>query len=173
MTTLPSGASAARAFVLAPDEAPAYWFAGTYWRLLADGAATDGRSCTFDELCPRGLVAPLHVHDDAEEAFFVLEGQFVFTVGDRDVEAGPGSFVYLPPGVRHGFRVETDVGRVYNMLCPAGFERGIVDGGTPAPRIAMPPPGTSSSAVWDAQLRPNRPPAPWETGADPASWTAD
>ena len=173
MTTLPSGAPAARALVRTPDDAPAYWFGGTYWRLLTDGAATEGRSCTFDELCPRGLVAPLHVHDDAEEAFFVLEGRFVFTIGDDDVEAGPGCYVYLPPKVRHGFRVESEIGRVYNTLCPAGFERGIQEGGTAAPRIAMPPPGTSSLPVWRAQLRPGRPPAPWESESEPGPgwWT--
>lgn len=171
MTTLPSGNPTARPFVLTPDEAPAYWFAGTYWRLLAGGAATDGRSCTFDELCPRGLVAPLHVHDNEEEAFFVLEGEFVFTVGDRDIEAGPGCYIYLPPKVRHGFRVESEIGRVYNMLCPSGFEQGIIDGAIPAPRVSMPPPGMSSLPIWNEQLRPTRPPAPWEPGADPKGWT--
>jgi hypothetical protein len=30
--------------------------------------------------------------------------------------------------------VESEIGRVYNTLCPAGFERGIVDGATPHPR---------------------------------------
>lgn len=169
MTQLPSGVPSARPFVLHPQQAPAYWFAGTYWRLLADGAATDGRSCTFDELCPRGLVAPLHAHEDEEEAFFVLEGEFVFTVGDREIEAGPGCYVYLPPKVQHGFRVESEIGRVYNMLCPSGFERGIVEGATPAPQITMPPPGTSSLSIWNERLRPTRSPAPWEPGAVPQS----
>ena len=85
-------------------------------------------------------------------------------------QAGPGSYVYLPPGVRHDFSVETAIGRVYNMLCPAGFDKGIVEGGTPAPRIPMHAPGTSSLPIWNAQLRASRPPAPWETGADPTSW---
>ncbi|TPG34140.1 cupin domain-containing protein [Mycolicibacterium hodleri] len=148
-------------FVLNPMDAPAYWFAGTYWRVLADGSQTAGRSCTFDELCPRGLVAPLHVHDDAEEAFFVLEGDFVFTVDTDEIAAGPGSYVYLPPGVRHGFRVESEVGRVYNTLTPAGFEQAIITHGTPAARITMPAPGVSVVPDY-RKIAVDRPPATWE-----------
>jgi len=63
MTSLPHSAGTARPYVWAPDQSPAYWNVGTYWRVLADSSQTDGRSCTFEELCPQGLVAPPHVHD--------------------------------------------------------------------------------------------------------------
>lgn len=58
MTSFPHSAGTARPYVWAPDQSPAYWNVGTYWRVLADGSQTDGRSCTFEELCPQGLVAP-------------------------------------------------------------------------------------------------------------------
>ncbi|MET1075432.1 MAG: cupin domain-containing protein [Umezawaea sp.] len=161
MTVLPSGAAASAPYVSGPAESPAYWHVGTYWRVLADGTQTDGRSCTFEELCPQGLVAPPHVHEHEEEAFFVLEGDFVFTVGHEEVQAGPGSYVYLPPGIRHGFRVESEVGRLYNTLTPGGFERDIVDRGVPAERVVMPPPGDSVVPLW-RRLRLSRPPAPWD-----------
>lgn len=162
MTFNPKADSSDKPFVLDPAGAPAYWFAGTYWRVLAEGTQTAGRSCTFDELCPRGLVAPLHVHDGAEEAFFVLEGDFVFTVDTDEIAAGPGTYVYLPPGVRHGFRVESEVGRVYNTLTPAGFEQAILKQGTPAAKITMPAPGVSVVPDF-RRLAVDRPPAPWES----------
>jgi quercetin dioxygenase-like cupin family protein len=159
----PVGPSAlAAAYVLQPGEGPAVWQVGTYWRVLADGQQTGGRQCVFEELCPRGLVAPPHVHPGEDEAFFVLEGRFVFTVEDTEHVAGPGAYVYLPPGVRHGFRVESDVGRVFNVLTPAGFEHGIVAHGTPAPVVALPPPGQGVEAVWRELLLPTRVPAPWD-----------
>lgn len=158
----------ATAFALGPADARAVWMAGTYWRLLTDAGSSDGRQCTFEELCPRGLVAPEHVHPDEDEAFFVLEGEFVFTVGDDEVPASPGSYIYLPPGVRHGFRVVSEVGRVFNTLTPAGFEHGIIEHGTPAPVVALPPPGVSVLQVWRDQLLPLRPPAPWEQADEPA-----
>jgi mannose-6-phosphate isomerase-like protein (cupin superfamily) len=50
-----------------------------------------------------GPVDP-HVHPDKVDSFYILEGEFEFTIGDETVRVGPGSFVAAPPGVRHGFR---------------------------------------------------------------------
>ncbi|MEP7090061.1 MAG: cupin domain-containing protein [Nocardioidaceae bacterium] len=142
----------ATGYAYRPADAPAYWNFGTYWRLLASSEDTDGRSTTFDEMFPRGLVAPPHVHDHEEEAFFVLEGDLVFTLGDDDTEivAPPGTYVYIPPGTRHSFRCEATIGRVYNTLVPGGFDHGLTENGTPAPQVQMPPPGTSALAVWNS-----------------------
>jgi len=144
MTSFPRSAGTARPYVWTPDQSPAYWNVGTYWRVLADGSQTDGRSCTFEELCPQGPVAPPHVHDKEKEAFFILEGDFVFTVGDEEIPAGPGSYIYLPPKVRHGFRVESEVGRVYNMLTSAGFEQNIITNGQPAPQVSKTIPASTT-----------------------------
>ena len=152
-----------------PGDAPAYWNYGTYWQMLATSDVTEGRSTTFDELFPRGIVAPPHVHDHAEEAFFVLEGDLVFTLGDDDEEivAPPGTYVYIPPGTRHSFRCGSEVGRVYNTLVPGGFDHGITDHGIPAPQVDMPAPGTSALQVW-REIVDGRPPVPWEH--DVSSW---
>jgi len=87
-------------YAYAPGDSPAYWNFGTYWRLLASSDTTRGRSTTFDELFPEGVVAPPHVHDEAEEAFFVLEGDLVFTLGDddREITAPPRHLRLHPPG---------------------------------------------------------------------------
>lgn len=163
-----------KGYAYLPGDSPAYWNFGTYWRLLASSDTTEGRSTTFDELFPIGVVAPPHVHDNAEEAFFVLEGDLVFTLGDDDTEitAPPGTYVYIPPGTRHSFSCRSQVGRVYNMLVPGGFDHGITAHGIPAPQIVMPPPGTSAIEVWK-QIAPGRPPVPWEHGDQPpdvSSW---
>ena len=159
-------------YAYAPGDAPAYWNFGTYWRLLATSDVTHGRSTTFDELFPHGLVAPPHVHADAEEAFFVLEGDLVFTLGedDHEIVAPPGTYVYILPGTRHSFRCDATVGRVYNTLVPGGFDHGITEHGTVAPRIKMPPPGTSAADVWE-QLAASRPDATWnQLQRDVSSW---
>jgi quercetin dioxygenase-like cupin family protein len=157
---------------LRPRRRPGVLELRTYWRLLATSDTTSGRSTTFDELFPRGLVAPPHVHDDAEEAFFVLEGDLVFTLGDDDHEitAPPGTYVYIPPGTRHSFRCEAIIGRVYNTLVPGGFDNGITEHGTPAPKVQMRPPGTSAAHVWE-QIVSGRPAVPWEQQQhDVSSW---
>lgn len=148
-------------YVLTRNAAVAYWNVGTYWRLLSTTSGSNGRSVTFDELCPPGVVAPPHVHDAEEEAFFVLEGDLVFLLGDDEIDAPPGTYVYIPPGVRHGFRCRSEVGRVYNTLTPGGFDHGILTEGTPAPVVEMPPPGESALSVWRS-LDADRPRAPWD-----------
>jgi len=39
------------------DDAPAFWNVGTYWRFLSTDATTNGRSTTFEERRPPGVVA--------------------------------------------------------------------------------------------------------------------
>jgi quercetin dioxygenase-like cupin family protein len=155
-----------KGWAMTADDAPAFWAVGTYWRLLSSDATTDGRSTTFEELCPPGVVAPPHVHDNEEEAFFVLEGNLVFLLDDQEIDAPPGTYIHIAPGTRHGFRCDSEVGRVFNTLVPGGFDHGIIEQGIPAPRVTMPPPGVSALSVW-RQLDPQRPRAPWEGSTDP------
>ena len=148
------------------DDAPAFWNVGTYWRFLSTAATTEGRSTTFEELCPPGVVAPPHVHEDEEEAFFVLEGNLVFLLGEEEIDAPPGTYIHVAPGTRHGFRCDSEVGRVFNTLVPGGFDHGISTTGTPAPQVKMPPPGTSALAVWQ-EIEATRPRPPWDGSTDP------
>lgn len=57
---------------------------------------------------PAGGVGPEHVHDDAEEVFFVLEGQLEVTLLDGDARAtrtlGYRDAVSIPPGVARALR---------------------------------------------------------------------
>lgn len=54
-----------------------------------------------------GEAPPLHVHEDAEQVFFVLEGEAELTVGKDDQRTFPlrvGDFVRTPPGTYHAVR---------------------------------------------------------------------
>ncbi len=55
-------------------------------------------------LAPGGGFPFPHVHDDLEEAFYVLEGEVDFLLDDAWVTAGPGSTVFIPTGRVHAFR---------------------------------------------------------------------
>lgn len=153
-------------WAMAATDAPAYWHVGTYWRLLSTDDTTSGRSTTFEELCPRGVVAPPHVHENEEEAFFVLEGDLTFLLGEEEIEAPPGTYVHVAPGTVHGFRCDSEVGRVFNTLVPGGFDHWVSEEGTPAPRVVLPPPGVSVVDIW-RELDRERPKSAWEGSSDP------
>ncbi len=65
----------------------------------------------------------LHAHSAEDDAFYVLEGELIFTVDGEEVAAGPGTFVLVPPGVLHTFANRgDDVVRMLNIHAPAGFD---------------------------------------------------
>ena len=71
-----------------------------------------------------------HVHIDEDDAFYILEGEMTFILGEQRVAAPPGTFVLVPPGIAHGFLNEQPRPvRMLNIHAPAGFDRriGLVD----------------------------------------------
>ena len=75
-----------------------------------------------------GFEVPLHTHEDHSDAFYVLEGEAEFLLGDDVVRhAGPGTWVVAPSGTRHGFR-NAGPGdlRLLNVHAPnTGFVEGV------------------------------------------------
>jgi mannose-6-phosphate isomerase-like protein (cupin superfamily) len=87
----------------------------------ASAATTGGAFTVFEESEP--VDTPLHVHENEDELFYVLEGQHVFQVGDQEFRTGPGGVVFAPRGVPHSQRrMVPRKGRVLVLTSPAGFE---------------------------------------------------
>jgi mannose-6-phosphate isomerase-like protein (cupin superfamily) len=92
---------------------------------LARTADTPRFTFGIIEIAP-GRVLEAHVHREEDDAFYILEGELTFVLGDGDVSAPPGTFVLVPPGVEHGFRNEgAEPVRMLNIHAPAGFDRRI------------------------------------------------
>jgi mannose-6-phosphate isomerase-like protein (cupin superfamily) len=49
-----------------------------------------------------GQEQAVHVHDDQDKFYFVVEGTGSFVVGEERSSAGPGVAVWAPAGVSHG-----------------------------------------------------------------------
>jgi mannose-6-phosphate isomerase-like protein (cupin superfamily) len=92
---------------------------------LARSADTPRFTFGMIEIAP-GRELEAHVHDDEDDAFYIVEGEMTFTFGEELATASPGTFVLVPPGVEHGFRNDgaTPV-RMLNIHAPAGFDRRI------------------------------------------------
>ena len=91
-------------------------------KILLESEALD---VTWSRFGPRERGADLHVHQEHEDAFLVLEGEVTITVGPQleKIVATPGTFVCIPPGVVHGFANESDAPMAYlNQHAPSmGF----------------------------------------------------
>ena len=106
------------------DTVSTIYGAGDEYRQLATGAHTDGAYFLMEAVVPPGAGPPPHIQARDEEMFYVLEGTITFWVGEREVDAGPGTFLNVPKGVRHNFRNQTDVAaRMLILFAPAGIEK--------------------------------------------------
>jgi mannose-6-phosphate isomerase-like protein (cupin superfamily) len=92
---------------------------------LARTADTPRFTFGIIEIAP-GRELEAHVHQDEDDAFYIVEGEMTFMLADGDVAAPPGTFVLVPPGVEHGFRNDGAIPvRMLNIHAPAGFDRRI------------------------------------------------
>ena len=90
---------------------------------LARTADTPRFNLSIVTIQPRRGGPGEHAHATEDDAFYMLEGELVFTVEDEEILAGPGTFVLVPPGLRHDFANRSDaVARFLNVHAPAGFD---------------------------------------------------
>lgn len=100
--------------VLSPAARPrALNIVGERLTVLADKSATAGYEVFLQE-GPPGSGPPPH-HHTWDEAFFVLDGEVDFGVGERALTATAGTFVHLPAGTTHWFRFGAAGGRMLSL----------------------------------------------------------
>lgn len=112
----------AKAVIKMPREGKLLKLAGEPLRFLVAGDDTKHTSM-FDWTLPSGFSTGLHVHRVQEETFFVIEGECTWQIDGRTVNATPGAYVFIPPGVPHN--ISNASGRTARMIMtvsPPGHE---------------------------------------------------
>ena len=116
---------------------PHIWFLADLVEVLADGEHT-----VLEMVAPPGDQPPLHVHNESEEGFYVLEGEVTFWAGDVEHRLGPGEFVLGPKGVPHTYRVTSEAPARFIVTSSTGEFAAFVQAyGVPAERRELPEPG--------------------------------
>lgn len=87
----------------------------------ASAEETDGAFTLLEADEPPGFGPPMHIHRDAAEAFYVLAGEYVIFLRGDEFVCPAGSFVYIPAGVPHGFRVGPIPSKKLNLYAPAAM----------------------------------------------------
>jgi quercetin dioxygenase-like cupin family protein len=138
----------------APESYPTYSMVGDRYTLLLTGEQTAGAYAVVEAFVPPGGGPPAHVHRREDEAFLVVEGEFVFNLGGKRVRLTAGGFIFGPRGVPHAFKsVGPTAGRMIITVLPAGVERSIAAIGTRLPgREDAPIPPTPEHMDRVAQL---------------------
>jgi quercetin dioxygenase-like cupin family protein len=63
---------------------------------------------------------PLHLHPYQDEYFYIINGEYLFQVGEEKYQMKAGDTIFLPRNVPHAFVQLTDSGRVLVSYLPAG-----------------------------------------------------
>ena len=127
-------------YVLGSEDGEFFWGVdGSLWTLKASAEQTGGRFSLIEEFGQLQEGTPLHVHHEDDEAFYVLEGELTFYLdNDQPIPASAGSFVHIPGGVVHAFKVASETARYLITTTPQHerFYRAISE---PAQSRSFPP----------------------------------
>jgi quercetin dioxygenase-like cupin family protein len=106
--------------IITPGESERTNYAGHLfdWKLL--GSATGGTLALAEVEGWQGGEPPFHVHEREDEFFYILEGEMTFKIGDELKRATPGTMVWAPRAVPHGFMFDTERVRLLIGFSPAG-----------------------------------------------------
>lgn len=120
---------------------PGFRFLGVPTLLRATSETTGGQVMLAEHpSMPPGFGSPYHTHRNEDEAFYVIDGEVAFVCDGRWIKAGPGTFVYGPRDVPHGFQViGATNARMLVMGVPAGFERFVLELAEPPGAPPSPP----------------------------------
>ena len=119
---------------------PQVWWQGALFQLKGRAEETRGAIGLTEGNFYAGFATPLHVHHREDEAWYILEGEFRFRLGDELLTVRAGDFVFGPREVPHSFRALEDGARALVLTTPGGFEQMWLDGGLPVTDPAKPPP---------------------------------
>src|SRR5438094_3835482 len=120
--TMGSNTAAPAVGVRDTGEGPATWALGSLFEQLASGAETGGTFGLTRVTQPAGTATPVHLHTREAEAFYLLEGTMTYRAGEQTYQLSPGSFIYLPTGVPHAFRVTGEAPvRFLAIVAPGGL----------------------------------------------------
>jgi quercetin dioxygenase-like cupin family protein len=128
-------------FVVDPDGGEAFWFLNTLTLNKLRASDTNGALSIVDHRVPAGFAPPPHIHHGMDEVFYVIDGSWHGFCGETTWTAGPGSLVFLPRDIPHGFHVDASApGRALVMIAPGNFDEFVAALGDVADSLELPNP---------------------------------
>ena len=141
----------------AADAAEAYWFFDSLMVVRSD---QPGQPIIIEATVAPGGGAPLHVHADLDDSFYLVSGRLAMRCGEQTFAVSAGGYVTLPHGVPHTFRVlEDEPAVMLQVHADDSFLRFVRAVGRPAPTHTVPsgPPQGDMDAALQAAARTGQP----------------
>ena len=111
---------------LAPGQGQLVYLLGEPRTFKLTPAESGGAYLQFESRHAPGTGAPPHLHREEDEAFYVLAGEYEFTVGDARMRASTGAFAFVPRGTVHAFKnTGQEAGRLLITVTPGTGHEGL------------------------------------------------
>ena len=108
-----------RPILATSDQGPKLRIVGDTIRVLATLDDTGGKFEAFETTGPWDSGPPPHAHSWSE-SYFIAEGEVDVIVGNETMRATPGSFINIPAGTFHGYRIASQSARFTVITTAAG-----------------------------------------------------
>jgi quercetin dioxygenase-like cupin family protein len=96
-----------RPYALKAGEGQTYTY-GIDFTVKAGELAGAPRLAFVEYTTRAGEEPPEHTHGTEDEIFYVLKGDLAFRCGDETFELTDGGFIFLPSGIEHGYRIQSE-----------------------------------------------------------------
>lgn len=111
------------AFIMEPRDGRPIHVVGDDVTIKISSRDTEGAFTVFESRTLPLHGPPLHIHHEQDEAWRVLEGEYLFEVDGQEIYAGPGATIFAPRGTAHTFQnIGTTPGRLMTTVVPGGLD---------------------------------------------------
>jgi mannose-6-phosphate isomerase-like protein (cupin superfamily) len=117
---------------------------------LVCSAETGGDFSLFEANMRPGQELPLHMHEQRNVLFYVLEGEMDIASGEQISKAVAGTTVYLAPRTPHTYRVLSDTARFLVLMQPSLGVEGFFESLSEPAKTMTPPKDETGPASSDA-----------------------
>ncbi len=121
---------------------------GTTYRVVTDlvtfkavAENTAGAYSLFVTQTLPGQGTPPHLQHYEDEAFFILAGTYLFRMGDQQIQAKAGDYLFVPRETIHAYtNIGSEVAKMVILVSPGGLhEKFFAEAGDPIADLANPP----------------------------------
>jgi mannose-6-phosphate isomerase-like protein (cupin superfamily) len=97
-------------------------YLGNYVTVHADSSDMDGKCSVLEMHAFPGSEPPMHIHQNEDEIFIIIEGRMKLTCGGVERVLSPGESAIAKRGTPHTFKILTPSMRSFAIFTPGGFE---------------------------------------------------
>jgi mannose-6-phosphate isomerase-like protein (cupin superfamily) len=102
----------ANGYALKEGEGTKINFRGTKMTLKVPGSYYEGKCSLIEMIHPPNTGPSLHIHSNAPEAYYVLDGSYSIRCGDREYQAHHRDFVFISKNIPHNYQSRPHGGKV-------------------------------------------------------------